>query len=61
MVVGYLQSLVPAIPGNIGASFLRPVYLDLRNLGDTPPPNNKAAKYLPMTLSEKANYAFNGG
>ena len=38
MVVGFLQSLVPATPGNIGASFLRPVYKDLHSLleGITP-------------------------
>mgnify|MGYP005710614483 FL=1 len=32
MVVGFLQSLVPATPGNIGASFLQPIYKDLHQL-----------------------------
>ena len=32
MIVVFLQSLVPATPGNIGASLLRPVYQDLHTL-----------------------------
>ena len=39
MVIGFLQSLVPATPGNIGASFLRPVYNDLHQLSATPMAN----------------------
>jgi len=34
MVVGVLQSLVEATPGNIVASFLQGVYLDLHALED---------------------------
>ena len=55
MVVGFLQSLVPATPGNIGAAFLRPVYLDLHNLPPNILPNTKASYFCPMNLGEKSN------
>ena len=55
MVVGFLQSLVPATPGNIGAAFLRPVYLDLHNLPPNIQPNTKASYFCPMTLGEKSH------
>ena len=49
MVVGFLQSLVPATPGNIGASFLRPVYEDLHNLLTEVAPNTKQAFFVLWT------------
>ena len=55
MVVGFLQSLVPATPGNIGAAFLRPVYLDLHHLPPKVLPNTKQAYFVPMTLGEKSS------
>ena len=54
MVVGFLQSLVPATPGNIGASFLRPVYEDLHNLLTGVTPNTKQAYFCAMDLSEQS-------
>ena len=54
MVVGFLQSLVPATPGNIGASFLRPVYEDLHSLLTGVAPNTKKAYFCAMDLSEKS-------
>lgn len=55
MIVGFLQSLVPATPGNIGAAFLRPVYLDLHNLPPNIQPNTKASYFCAMVLGEKSN------
>ena len=54
MVVGYLQSLVPATPGNIGASFLRPVYKDLHNMTTGPTPNTKQSYFKKMSLNEQS-------
>ena len=54
MVVGFLQSLVPATPGNIGASFLRPVYEDLHSLVTGIAPNTRKAYFCAMDLSEKS-------
>ena len=54
MVVGFLQSLVPATPGNIGAAFLRPVYEDLHQLSTTPMPNTRKAYFCSMDLGEKS-------
>ena len=54
MVVGFLQSLVPATPGNIGASFLRPVYEDLHTLLNGVYPNTKRAYFCAMDLSQKS-------
>ena len=54
MVVGYLQSLVPATPGNIGAALLRPVYLDLHTISTTSIPNTKQAYFTIMDLSERS-------
>ena len=34
IVLGYLQSLVPDTPVNIGATFLRSMYVDLHSLTD---------------------------
>ena len=51
MVVGFLQSLVPATPGNICASFLRPVYEDLHSLLTGVAPNTKKAYFCAMDLS----------
>ena len=41
IVLEYLQSLVPATPGNIGATFLRPMYDDLHSLTETQIPQTK--------------------
>ena len=54
MVIGFLQSLVPATPGNIGASFLRPVYQDLHTLMEGVAPNTKQAYFCAMNLSIKS-------
>ena len=54
MVVGYLQSLVPATPGNIGAALLRPIYFDLHKLNTTPTSNTKQAYFTLMDLSERS-------
>ena len=54
MIVGFLQSLVPATPGNIGAAFLRPVYLDLHNLPPNIQPNTKASYFHAMTLGVRS-------
>ena len=54
MVVGFLQSLVPATPGNIGAAFLRPVYEDLHQLSMTPMPNTRKAYFSSMELSQRS-------
>ena len=52
MVVGFLQSLVPATPGNIGASFLRPVYHDLHTLLTGNTPGTKQSYFCLMDLTE---------
>ena len=54
MVIGFLQSLVPATPGNIGASFLRPVYEDLHTLVTKKSLNTKRAYFCSMDLSVKS-------
>ena len=54
MVVGFLQSLVPATPGNIGATFLRPVYEDLHLLSATTGPQTKESYFQHMHLSERS-------
>ena len=54
MVVGYLQSLVPATPGNIGAALLRPVYFDLHAISTNSLPNTKQAYFSIMDLSERS-------
>ena len=58
MVTGYLQSLVPATPGNIGAAFLRPIYDDLHSLSIPGLTNTRQAYYQPMTLSTKSNHCL---
>ena len=54
IVVGYLQSLVPATPGNIGAALLRPIYFDLHNMSTISLPNTKEAYFSIMELSERS-------
>ena len=54
MVIGYLQSLVPATPGNIGATFLRPIYGDLHSLENKSAPQTKEAYFCAMNLSERS-------
>ena len=54
MVVGFLQSLVPATPGNIGASFLRPLYEDLHLLQDNDSPGTKQFYFCTMTLRQRS-------
>jgi len=54
MVVGFLQSLAPATPGNIGAAFLRPVYEDLHLLTEKSRPQTKQAYFSEMSLSERS-------
>ena len=54
MVICYLQSLVPATPGNIGASFLRPLCMDLHNFSTDSTPNTKASYFIKMSLSERS-------
>ena len=54
MVVGFLQSLVPATPGNIGASFLQPIYKDLHHLQANDTPGTKQFYYCSMELSLKS-------
>ena len=58
MVTGYLQSLVPATPGNIGAAFLRPIYDDLHAISSTGTANARQAYYQPMSLSPKSNHCL---
>jgi len=54
MVVGFLQSLVPVTPGNIGASFLQPIYTDLHKLQANDSPGTKAFYYNSMKLSQRS-------
>ncbi len=54
MVVGFLQSLVPATPGNIGASFLRPLYEDLHRLQGNDTPDTKQFYFCTMTLHQRS-------
>ena len=54
MVAGFLQSLVPATPGNIGASLLQPIYNDLHKLQQDDIPGTKQFYYCSMQLSEKS-------
>ena len=54
MVVGFLQSLVPATPGNIGATFLRPVYEDLHLLSSRTALQTKESYFYEMDLSERS-------
>ena len=54
MVVGFLQSLVPATPGNIGATFLRPVYDDLHAMPFKVSPQTKQAYFCAMNISERS-------
>ena len=51
VVVGFLQSLVPATPGNIEATFLRLVYEDLHDLTDKMLPQTKQSYFCAMNLS----------
>ena len=54
MVLGYLQSLVPATPGNIGAALLRPVYFDLHTSATSSLPNTKEAYFSIMDLGDRS-------
>ena len=54
MVVGFLQSLVPATPGNIGASFLRPLYEDLHRLQEDDTPGTKKFYFCIMELRQRS-------
>ena len=54
MVVGFLQSLVPATPGNIGASFLRPIYQDLHKLLQGVTPGTRKSYFCVMDLGEQS-------
>ena len=54
MVVGFLQSLVPATPGNIGASFLQPIYEDLHKLQANDCPGTKQFYFCAMKLSQRS-------
>ena len=58
MVVGFLQSLVPATPGNIGASFLQPIYTDLHKLQANDSPGTKAFYYNSMNLSQRSRHCL---
>ena len=50
MVVGYLQSLVPATPGNICAALLRPIYFDLHHPSTPSSTNTRKAYFSIMDL-----------
>ncbi len=50
-VIGFLQSLVPATPSNIGASFLRHLYDDLHSLTDAKLRGTVAYYYTSLDLS----------
>ena len=54
MVISFLQSLVPATPGIIGATFLRPVYEDLNALVDKSGLQTKQSYYCVMNLSKRS-------
>lgn len=54
MVAGFLQSLVPATPGNIGASVLQPIYNDLHRLQKDDIPGTKQFYYCSMQLSAQS-------
>ena len=54
MVVGFLQSLVPATPGNIGASFLRPIYEDLHEFQENDSPGTKKFYFCTMELRQRS-------
>ena len=58
MVVGFLQSLTPATPGNIGAAFLRPLYDDLHNLPDVQSPNTKQAYFCKVSLTSRSQHCL---
>ena len=58
MVVGFLQSLVPATPGNIGASFLQSVYEDLHQLQANDNPGTKDFYYCTMELSLESQHCL---
>ena len=51
MVVGFFQSRIPFTPGNIGNSFLRPMYLDVHNFMEGVIPNTKQACCCAMDLT----------
>jgi hypothetical protein len=55
VVVGYLQSLVPATPGNIGAVYLRELYDCLYSQLDKDKMGTSAAFYSSMTLNPQAH------
>ena len=54
MVVGFLQSLVPATPGNIGVSFLRPIYEDLHEFQENDSPGTKKFYFCTMELRQRS-------
>jgi hypothetical protein len=54
-VVGYLQSLVPATPSHLGASFLHYLYDDLHNLKDPSLQGTLPYYFTPVTLSAESN------
>ena len=54
MVVGFLQSLVPATPGNIGVSFLRPIYEDLHEFQENDAPGTKKFYFCTMELRQQS-------
>lgn len=53
VVVGNLQSLVPASPSNIGNSYLRSLYNDLHGL-DSPLQGKRAYYFTPLNLSPQS-------
>ena len=54
MVVGFIQSLVSVIPGNIGASFLIPLCEDLHRLQDNDSHGTKQFYFCTMTLHQRS-------
>eukprot|EP00957_Ditylum_brightwellii_P083619 6356435-Ditylum_brightwellii.AAC.1 len=54
-MVGWLQSMVPAMPGNIGATYLHQLYDSLHaDDGSGLLPNHPTYFYRPATLTEAA-------
>ena len=51
MVMGFLQSLVPATSISIGAAFLRPAYENIHQLTSVPLRNTRKAYFCDMNLS----------
>jgi len=53
MVVDFLQSLVPATPGDIGASLLHSLYTYIHRIHDDVPPSTKLFYFSAMDLSDR--------